>query len=498
MTNQEQSPAHGKTPIESDQNGPQDSKSGSLPLFTHAGWKLAGILAVAAAVGLIAAAGLPVWMAGTAALTVLCIGLWATAVVPEYWTALAFFLVVVASGIAPPEVAFSGFQSSTFWLLFSGLVLGAAIRHTGLGQRAAALLSGMLGTRYAGVIVGIVLFGLALAFVMPSSLGRIVLLVPIIVALADRMGYGATSPGRTGMLMAAAFGTWLPAFAILPSNTPNMILAGMAETLYGERLSYGTYLLLHFPVLGALKAVVLVALILWMFPDRDPAHRAPSAHGATPMTGGERRLTAVLGLCLALWVTDGLHHISPGWIGLAAALYCLWPASKLTSAKCINEDISYGLLLFIAGIMGLGAVISATGLGAVVVEGLSGQAGLAVDQPAWNVAALAAISTVAAMVTNLPGVPAVMTPLAEDLAAMTGLPLATVLMTQVLAFSNAVLPYQAPPLVTAMQIAHLPIGAITRLCVAMFAITALVLTPLDLVWWHLLGVLESPPAAPLP
>ena len=252
MTNQGPPQTHAETPLATEKKDGRASKPGSLRLPAHAGWKLLGIMAVAAAVGLVAAASLPVSMAVTAALTVLCIGLWATAVVPEYWTALAFFLIAVVLGIAPPPVVFSGFQSSTFWLLFSGLVLGAAIRHTGLGQRAAGLLSGMLGTRYAGVIAGIVLFSLALAFVMPSSLGRIVLMMPIIMALAEHMGYESGSRGRTGMLLAAAFGTWLPAFAILPSNAPNMILAGMAETLYGERLSYWTYLLLHFPVLGAL------------------------------------------------------------------------------------------------------------------------------------------------------------------------------------------------------------------------------------------------------
>ncbi len=81
-----------------------------------------------------------------------------------------------------------------------------------------------------------------------------------------------------------------------------------------------------------------------------------------------------------------------------------------------------------------------------------------------------------------------MTPVAENLAALTGLPLTTVLMTQVLAFSNVFLPYQAPPLITAMQLGDLPTGAVVRLCLVMFAIGALVLMPLDLLWWYALGM----------
>lgn len=457
--------------------------------LTHRRWQMTGIVLATLIVGFITAVSLHAPMASATTLTVFCIGLWATAAVPEYWTAIAFFLAATVFEIAPAQTVFSGFHSSTFWLLFSGLILGAAIRHTGLDQRAAVLLSRMLGKRYSSTILGIVLFSLMLSFVMPSSMGRVVLLVPIILALAEQMGYDGDSNGRIGMLTAAVFGTCLPAFAILPANGPNMILAGMVETLYGHQLAYWDYLLLHFPVLGAVKAALLVLLILWMFPDQEPVPLARPQRHITPMTSGERRLAVVLGLCLLLWLTDSIHHLSPGWVGLAAALYCLWPQAKLTSKRCLNEDISYGSLFFVAGIMGLGAVISTVGLGEAIVQHLGEYANFSVDRPLWNVTALTAISTLVAIVTNLPSVPSIMTPIAQDLTYITDLPLITVLMTQVLAFSNVFLPYQAPPLVMATQISPLPTAAMTRLCLTLFAISLIVLTPLDLLWWHLLGLI---------
>jgi anion transporter len=462
---------------------------GSIPRHSL---QIAIILLATAIVGYAVSLALPVPMALAAALSVFCIGLWATALVPEYWPALAFFVVAAISGIAPPQTIFSGFSSSTFWLLFSGAVMGASIRHTGLGKRAATMLSSILGDRYKGVIAGIVFFSVALSFVMPSGMGRIVLLLPITVAIAEHLGYDAGSNGRTGMLMAAAFGAFLPSFSILPSNAPNMILAGMVESLYGQHISYWNYLVLHFPVLGFLKSLILIALILWMFPDRDPPSRpeaADTTEAAGVMTSTERRLAMVVALSLALWITDSIHHISPAWVGLAGALYCLWPHSGLTSKKCFNEDINYGSLFFVAGVVGLGAVISSTGLGQAVVAALSDHAAFSVDQPLWNVSALSVIATLVSIVTNLAGVPAVMTPMAQDLSTLTGLPLTTVLMTQVLAFSNVFLPYQAPPLIFALQSANLSVRAVTKLCLALFFISAFILTPLEFVWWYVLGFL---------
>ncbi|STU49938.1 di- and tricarboxylate transporter [Klebsiella pneumoniae] len=64
--------------------------------------------------------------------------LWATSLLPEFITALLFFAAAMMAKIAPPEVIFGGFASSAFWLVFSGFVLGIAIRKTGLADRAGA------------------------------------------------------------------------------------------------------------------------------------------------------------------------------------------------------------------------------------------------------------------------------------------------------------------------------------------------------------------------
>lgn len=450
---------------------------------------LALISAVAALGGWLAQTLLDPGLAPVAALSVLCIGLWASAVVPEYWTALGLFLVVIVGRLAPPEVILSGFSTSVFWLLFSGLVLGAAIRHTGLSARMAALLAQLMGRRYAQVIAIIALFGMALAFVIPAATLRIMLLLPIVIALADEMGYGPGAKGRTGMVLAAAFGTWAPAFAILPSNVPNMMLAGMAESLYGYQSSFGTYLAMHFPVLGLAKCGLLVAVILWLFPDRAPRALPARLRTRVPLSPAERRLAVLLGLGLCLWLTDSLHHVAPAWVGLGVALVCLWPGSGLTAKDCLNAEINHASLVFVAGILGLGALIDASGLGRAIVEELSGAVGFDAARPVWNAALLIGVSTLIAIVTNLPGVPTVMTPMAGDLATLTGLPLPTVLMTQVPAYSNALLPHQAPPLVLAAQVGRLPSGALVRLCLVMFALTLLVLTPLDLLWWRIAGLL---------
>lgn len=460
----------------------------SLKKPSKPAWPLYLIVVMTLAIGAISYQFLTLVQSLTAGLLFICIAFWATSLVPAYWPALGLFAFATATQLAPTQVIFSGFQSSTFWLLFSGMVFGAAINHTGINSRATRLLMLILGNSYQGTIIKIALFAMGLAFLIPSGVSRVVLLIPIIVSLADHFGYDSDSNGRKGMLLAAAFGTFLPAFSILPANAPNMLLSGMTEALYDAPLSYGEYLLLHFPILGFGKLIMTIGVILWLFPDKAPNQAVQATIEKSAMTKIETRLLIVLCTCFAFWFTDSLHHISAGWIGLIAALACLWPSLGLMAKNSIDKDIQYGTLLFAAGIIGLSAIIAYSGLGNILVNYLTDVIPFSANAPLLNLSLLTFISTCVAVVTNLAGVPAIMTPMAEHLANITGLSNHAVLMTQVLAFSNVLLPYQAPPLITAIALGNLSISAVTKVCLATFVLTSMVLLPLNFLWWYALGM----------
>lgn len=457
--------------------------SKSLRSLTSAHWLAAGALVAAALTPLLSP--LPPGETRVLALALAAIGLWATGVLPEPLTALLFFTLAMLVKAAPPGVVFSGFESAAFWLIFGGLVMGVAVKSTGLGARIAERLARGFGASYWGVITGVTMVGVVLGFVMPSSMGRAVLLMPIALILAERFGFAPGSNGHAGVVLAAAFGCHVPTFAVLPANVPNLVLIGASETLYHYTPTYGSYLLLHFPVLGALKTLALIALIVKLWPDQPRPNAAVPTTG--PMSPDQRWLAWLLAAALALWATDFLHHISPAWVGLMAACLLLLPGIGLVGPKAFNEQINYGSLFYVAGIMGLGAVVDQSGLGRRLADAILQVVPLAPDQAALNFTGLAAVSTLVGMITTLPGVPAVLTPLADQMARASGLPVETVLMSQVLGFSNPLLPFESAPLVVAMQLGGVRLRAAQTLCLLLAAVTVLVLLPLDFWWWRLLG-----------
>ena len=68
------------------------------------------------------------------------------------------------------------------------------------------------------IIGGIVLLPMVACFFVPSTTGRVMLFVPVVVAMAERLGFSENSPGRKGMITAATLGCFAPSCAVLPAN----------------------------------------------------------------------------------------------------------------------------------------------------------------------------------------------------------------------------------------------------------------------------------------
>ncbi len=413
--------------------------------------------------------------------------LWATSLLPEFITALLFFAAAMTAKIAPPDVIFGGFASSAFWLVFSGFVLGIAIRKTGLADRAARALSSRLTDSWLLMVASVVLLSYALAFVMPSNMGRIALLMPIVAAMAKRAGIEDGTRAWYGLALAVGFGTFQLSATILPANVPNLVMSGAAEGAYGIHLNYVPYLLLHTPVLGWLKGVALIGLICWLFPGKP--HPPQTGEPLPPMSGDEKRLAWLLAVVLTLWVTESWHGIGPAWTGLVAAVVTLLPRVGFINGEEFASGVNIRTCIYVAGILGLAITVTQTGIGAVVGNALLHIMPLNEDAPFTSFLALTGITSALNFIMTANGVPALYTTFAQSFSDATGFPLLSVIMIQVLGYSTPLLPYQASPIVVAMALGKVPARAGMLLCLALAAVSYVLLLPLDYLWYQVLGKL---------
>ena len=70
-------------------------------------------------------------MMRVAAVVLIAVALWATSVLPEYFTAIIFFFLAMILTDAGAPTVFSGFHSAAVWMIFGGLIFGASVQETG-------------------------------------------------------------------------------------------------------------------------------------------------------------------------------------------------------------------------------------------------------------------------------------------------------------------------------------------------------------------------------
>ena len=434
-------------------------------------------------------------LSSAAVLILLVVGALATGVIPEQITILIFFLLAMLLAIASPQIVFSGFISGAFWLVFGGLIIGAAVETTGLGNRIAQSLIAYVRGSYMWVVATILLINLVLIFLMPSTLSRVVLLIPIIISISDQMGYSRGSKPANGLVMVTVLTAYLCSTSVLPANVPNNVLMGASETFLNTPIRYFEYFLLHFPILGALKAIIIWGAVVYLFkPENQEVKIVIGDTGSirkskTQLPKDEKRILILLVCALLLWATDTVHGITPAWVSLAVGIACLFPKFGVVSPSEFKEKVAIGPLLYVAGIIGIGAVVADSGLGNYLSNVMIEASNLSPDNPLGGFLVLSGISMLLSFFSTMPGVPAIMVPLAPDLQAASGLPLKTVVMTQVIGFSTVWLPYQVPPIIVGMQLAGVPMVAGIKVTFFIAILSIILLTPLIIIWWQFLGYL---------
>ena len=461
-----------------------------MPVFQHA-WRN-GIIVVLASLTVLfwpMDGQLPPPAQSAAALSILAIGFWATGFPGEVPTALIFFLGAVLLKAAPPDMVFSGFHSTAWWMVFGGLTLGMAVRHSGLGDVLAHRVARRLTGTYAGAALGVAVMASILALLMPSTMGRVMLLLPVTLALADRLGFAPGSKGRDGLILTLAACCYMPAVGIMPANLPNMVLIGAAETQHGIAMTYADWMIRHFPVMGALKIALILLVSIRLFAEA-PQRRADDVPEGAPRPGrAARRLSLILSGALLLWLTDGLHGVSAAWVALGAAILCILPGIGMLPAKDFSKKLDFGVLLYVAGMLSIGAIADHSGLGRALADPLLRIAPLEPGADALNYATLLGIHQAIAIATTMPGVPAVMTPLAGQLAEATGWPIEAVLHVQVVAFACPLLPYQVPPVLVAVRLGNVSPARTLRMLAILWVASMTMLAPLEYMWWRAIGML---------
>jgi solute carrier family 13 (sodium-dependent dicarboxylate transporter), member 2/3/5 len=265
------------------------------------------------------------------------------------------------------NVAFSGFAQETAWFLFGALLFGVMATKFGLARRLAYFVMRHVGVTYSRILLGLILTDFLLTPIVPSGLARVAIMAAVAIGVTEAFGLGRGSNLGRSMFLIITYTAGL---------FDKMIIAGAGAITARDRIMtfgqvdvpWSTWFLAYLPC-DILTILAAWRIMLWLYPPERPAIDGGTAYveeqtkKSGPWTSGEKRAALLLGLAVALWITDFLHPISPAMIGLGIGLLALLPGVGVLDTEDMRR-LNFLPVFFIAAALSMGEVLSVTkGLG---------------------------------------------------------------------------------------------------------------------------------------
>ena len=370
----------------------------ALPTSKETNWFVANWGLLAAFAALVAILLLPVPadlpVAGHRMLAILAFAviLWMTeavdyAVSAILIAALMAFLLGLAPNVANPKVllgtsgaltlAFSGFANTALVLVAAALFLAAAMTATGLDKRIALNILSRVGTDTRHVVIGTILVGFVIAFMVPSTTARVACLVPITLGIIA--AYGVNKRGAfASMLMITTVQTasiWN--VGIKTAAAQNMVAIGFIEKAFNQTITWLDWLIAAAPF-GILMSIALYFVMTIMMPPevKDvPGGRVgvrKSLSELGPMKASELKLLLLSVTLIGFWATEGiLHKFDTSTTTITAVALMFMPGFGILNWKDAQARIPWGTIILFGIGISLGTALlqtnAATWLANIVV-----------------------------------------------------------------------------------------------------------------------------------
>lgn len=273
------------------------------------------------------------------------------------------------------SLAFSGFANTALALVASALFLAAAMAATGLDKRIALVILSRVGTETRHVIVGAILVGFVMAFLVPSTTARVACLVPITLGIIT--AFGVSKKGSfAGMLMITttqAASIWN--VGIKTAAAQNMVAIGFIERTLQKSITWLEWFAAAAPFAVLMSVALYFVMTRMMRPEVDevPGGREAirkSLAELGPMKTSEKRLLAISLTLLGFWATEGiLHRFDTSSTTIAAVALMFLPGVGIMTWKEAQPRIPWGTIVLFGIGISLGTALLQT-KGAVWVANL--------------------------------------------------------------------------------------------------------------------------------
>lgn len=265
--------------------------------------------------------------------------------------------------------AFSGFGTSSLWLLIGGFVISIAMTETGVAKRVALHLMKWFGKRPAGAVLSSMLANMVISPFTPSNTARAAAMLPICEGIADayQADRAKESNFAKALFLGQTYATNITGSAWLTGTIPNPAALALIVAAVGasSKLTWSYWALASAPT-NIIILLLTAFMVLRIFKPESNTIPGGAQYirdelaAMGPMTLPEWKAIGAFAAALLLWSTDQFHGFNATLIAFVVGLFLFLPYVGVLDWKKSQHLLPWELFMYFGGVLTLSDVLTKT------------------------------------------------------------------------------------------------------------------------------------------
>lgn len=255
------------------------------------------------------------------------------------------------------NLAMSGFANSAVALVAAACFIASAMTATGLDRRIALLVLSRVDAKTNHIVIGAMVVGFLLAFVVPSTTARVACLVPIMMGFVLAFNVDRKSRFAGLLIITTAQTASIWNVGIKTAAAQNMVAVGFIEKQLHATITWGQWFVAAAPFAAILTIALYFVMTRMLKPEmeeiaggQETIRRQLAELG--PMTANQWKLLVLVLVLLGFWATEKiLHNFDTSSTTIVAVALMLLPRFGVMDWKASQKAFPWGtVVLFAVGI----------------------------------------------------------------------------------------------------------------------------------------------------
>lgn len=295
--------------------------------------------------------------------------IWATDAMPVGIAAVLFLVVLCVAKLTTPDVAFSGFANHLTWLMMGAFAISVAMVQSGLSKRIAYYLLSKAKGLWS--IVAVAYIANLCMVPVPSSTARGGALAPLLDSIMDSLGRPTDSNFSRFLVYNFVMATtgWT-GFMFLTGGAGNGTVLAFYETLTGQTVTYLQWIgIMVVPALFFTAATIVISKFLCGKLEPELVEKVKNVEALKtaykelgPWTMAEKKVLVAFLLAVILWLLGDFIGLKAGFAAVIVCALLFVPGIGCLKGKQAMGKINWSIVLLIGSVMGMGSVITGSGL----------------------------------------------------------------------------------------------------------------------------------------